>query len=441
MANPAGITLRDTQTPVTFPDGGTDRVLHGHVLRLLDEGAPRGQRSEALWQVAHAAFAAGWSDRDLLDALRASPLWAHYTARNGRDGLRDPLPRAEADVARMRRKREEGARAGGTRDPEDVERLDAIRQAVHAWSPPAVPGSRPSTLQAVLAAVIELACRAGSTRHVALSVRDVAEVAAVGSRTAARALHGLTILGVLRRVSRATGTYAARWTLQLDHPALSVSSVSPGVPAATQSPHRLQACASVSLRVHPGTQGVCAGQSCSESVSQPCVSQDRHTAGTPLTVRHDAWRHRALGGSAHLAWQLLGDGPRAARELGALMGYRRRTTVYRHLARLEAAGLAERCAAGWRRTAGDPARLLDAVAVEHGTAGAADRQRQEHARERAGWELRLQVAEERARETRSTGWEPAPDEYVPPPGDADAPPPDPELDHVPAPVDAVLAAA
>jgi DNA-binding transcriptional ArsR family regulator len=104
---------------------------------------------------------------------------------------------------------------------------------------------------------------------------------------------------------------------------------------------------------------------------------------------HDLWRAGGLGPKAGAVYAAL---PRTVGDLSRLLGIRRRS-VYRHVARLRAHGLAKVVDGVWQK--GEAS--LDVVAVEIGAAGLAEAQRKEHKRQRDRFDDQLERGGHRGR--------------------------------------------
>lgn len=368
-----GAAARLRRSVDRIADGGGLRPAPPSVVRALaDEAAV--DRSRKLWHAGRTLLALGWPVQAVVDALDASPLAARYAERRVRGGRAAALA---ADVARMLEAHEadpSGTRLARDVDPAVRERTARMRAAVSRWSPSRGRRSRPATLQAVAAAVVELAHEQATTDDVVAAVRNVAEAAGVGRSTAARALVELVDEGVLVRTTAAEGTAAARYRLNDRHPAL--------------------------------------------AALDPDDVEDRDE----LDPGADGWR--ALGHAARLALAALDpvDGS-TAREVADSLGYGDVRNARRHLRRLVDARLA-RVHEGRYYPHGAAADRLDEVAVESRTAGRRDEVAAEHARQRHGW--RTRCARKAAAVEQAAPVPPLCDRDAPPVDDRDAPPPDPE---------------
>jgi predicted transcriptional regulator len=187
-----------------------------------------------------------------------------------------------------------------------------------------------------------------------LSERELAETAGLGRDTAHKANGRLRAIELVARVKQTNGAkYAALWRLQSDK--------------ILPYPH-IPDC--------EGMVGFC------------------HFGDSIPRAAHDAFRHRGLGKSAAELWALLRAAPMTAAELAERSG-RNVRTVYRNLAKLArivdaATGEVFRLVEPgdgdtWRALEAD----LDGIARAIGTAGAGERQKQKHERERAGWRLAI----------------------------------------------------
>jgi predicted transcriptional regulator len=208
----------------------------------------------------------------------------------------------------------------------------AIAEMRHAASRHPWPGRSGSTDRAVHEAILVMAETAGKI-HPALSVRDVADRAAVSRSTASNAMHRLAHRGWLGKEHReGVGTDRAH-TWMLLRPNLDTQST------------------------HPRTL-------CDTSV------QD--------ALAHDVWRWgRGLGRSAWLVWGHLSPVPTQPRELSQALG-RSSSAVRRQLRKLADVGLAVQVAEGWVRGEAD----LDEVSRALGADGIGRRQAQAHALQR-----------------------------------------------------------
>jgi len=111
---------------------------------------------------------------------------------------------------------------------------------------------------------------------------------------------------------------------------------------------------------------------------------------------HDAFGARALGKTACWLWGLLLSAPRPGLFLAEVTGMER-GTVERNLSRLSEHGLALKVGSGWARLERD----LDEVARELGTAGMAERRRDQHRSQREGWGSYVERQRRRGRNPRA----------------------------------------
>jgi hypothetical protein len=112
--------------------------------------------------------------------------------------------------------------------------------------------------------------------------------------------------------------------------------------------------------------------------------------------QHDAFGARALGKGACWLWGLLLATPRPSAFLAEVTGMDRRTAE-RKLSRLGEHGLALKVGSGWARLERD----LDEVARELGTAGKAERRRDQHRSQREGWGQYVERQRRRGRDPRA----------------------------------------
>ena len=328
-----------------------DRTRH-----LLDHRDQRyHSRSEQLRAVLVSLANHGWTQTAAVDLVLASRIGdkAHQQ-RDPRGWLGAEWTRAVAWVAQHP--------AVGDRTDTRVE-LARCRTAAAAWVWQRGLGSAPATLSRVLGAVLDIAADAG-VLQVSVSVRQLAERAGVGRSAAERALSVLVGQRVLRRVGRARGTDATTYRVDPHHQVLSLG----GDRQRDTRSHTPHAVSSVPLPHTP-----------------PQDPRSWHPD-------HDGWRHRGLGGSALRVAQLLDpDTPRTAGQIAAQVGLSR-SWVLVLLRRLLAADLIVHTPDGWvpgpseTRTA-----ALDRAADRYGTAGTGQRQRDQHAAERAAWSRWLSV--------------------------------------------------
>jgi len=323
---------------------------------LLDHRDQRyHSRSEQLRAVLVSLANHGWTQTAAVDLVLASRIGdkAHQQ-RDPRGWLGAEWTRAVAWVAQHP--------AVGDRTDTRVE-LARCRTAAAAWVWQRGLGSAPATLSRVLGAVLDIAADAG-VLQVSVSVRQLAERAGVGRSAAERALSVLVGQRVLRRVGRARGTDATTYRVDPHHQVLSLG----GDRQRDTRSHTPHAVSSVPLPHTP-----------------PQDPRSWHPD-------HDGWRHRGLGGSALRVAQLLDpDTPRTAGQIAAQVGLSR-SWVLVLLRRLLAADLIVHTPDGWvpgpseTRTA-----ALDRAADRYGTAGTGQRQRDQHAAERAAWSRWLSV--------------------------------------------------
>jgi len=191
-------------------------------------------------------------------------------------------------------------------------------------------GTGGATDRAVFLAVLSVAQRTGRLSDLALSSRELGELAKVTHRPAAKALHRLAGRGLLRRTALAKGTRPAVWQ---------VTAMRHNLP----TPHT------------PVPVGLVWG---------------RDVAPT------DTWRYKALGHATRRVYENLDDATSAA-ALAERLGVTRRT-VERHFVKLAGVGLVERTPEGWGRTAVEPVELE----AELGIAGTTAKQKATHAEER-----------------------------------------------------------
>jgi hypothetical protein len=281
---------------------------------------------------------AGWSDEDACRAVELSPGLCDLVGpeqRRGRSWLRRVTAAQHAWIA----EHPASDYAPGLR----VE-LTAARQQLHSWAPSAelrerVPVPQLANLLAVGDAVLELADELGREQHLSCGVRELAERSGVAVGTVRKALRVWRAVGLVVQVE------PSRWA--------------DGVQLAAT--YRLEL-------------SVLAGDSESEVLVSSAAAR---------TVRHDAWRHGALGHGGWAAWALLRTDIAAdADELAVLLRVSRRT-VLRRLERLELHRLVTRTAYGWTRCDDAQAgELLTAAAVHEQSAGTGELQRARHLSER-----------------------------------------------------------
>lgn len=370
---------RPDPAPVEQPTpAGLELPAQLHALAF----APTKHRRRSAHSVIAGLLRRGWSQADVVRAVRATPLGAHYDRRAQRNNT-DPGTEAARHVANAAAKL---GPVAPTRTA-DADALQRMADAVAHYTWPNAPGQpRPATMHAVAVAVVGLARRAGQWEAVGLSMRALAERAGVGRATAHRAVVALAADGLLRQDGPASGTLAGVYTLDAWHPALRHTPATPTAPSPAVGP------------------------------------------------QHDGWRTPALGKPAWTVWVALRalGGPVHARAVAERVGYAHPATARRHLARLREAGLVELGPDGWAVT-DNPAGKLDAVAVDAGTAGTGAAVRAEHRRQRDGWEAfqdeRAAMQAEAAAVHAAMAAPQPPAPWPPPvPTDADAPTDDPADD-------------
>ena len=309
-----------------------------------DTEARYASRSEALAAGACALVRAGHSDSAVIDLLDASPLSRRAADR------RDPRGYLAGEVRRAR----ETVEASPPRErPEHVETVERLREAAATIAWPRGGGVAPATVAAVLDALLRLSQRAGRWT-LDVSVRQAAEAAAVGRGPAERALHALVAAGVLRRHPHRDRRARARYTL--DRRVLS---------------------------------RLCGGQR--DSTPRPVADGVAPTVPLPAALEgHDAWRRGALGPSARRVLTALDPEDAASTATVArAVGLSRRWTR-ELLGRLASWGCAVPSGEGWCRAHPEAlADALDHAADAYDTAGAGDRQRARHEREREAFRLRF----------------------------------------------------
>jgi len=207
----------------------------------------------------------------------------------------------------------------------------AIAASYHAASSAAWPGRSGAYDRAVYLAALAIAWQAGSWQ-VAASVRDVAQHAAIGVKTASYALRRLRLdYGLLEQARDAEhGPYHAH-----------TFRVSPFVPKGNTS-HSLEPFLGLNTE---GTTSRCSSSSSSSS-SRPAAEQE-------------LWAWARLGKSAGMVYGHLRDNPQTVAELATATGKGRRT-IYRALATLQVYGLADDAGHGWRL---GPVSLAEAAAA------------------------------------------------------------------------------
>lgn len=281
---------------------------------------------------------AGWSDEDACRAVELSPGLCYRVGPEQRRG-RSWLRRVTAAQRVWLAEHPASDYTPGLR----VE-LAAARQQVLSWAPSAelrerVPVPHLDNLHGVGVALLELADELGREQHLSCGVRELAERSGVAVGTVRKALRVWRAVGLVVQVE------PSRWA--------------DGVQLAAT--YRLQL-------------GVLVG----DSESEVLVS-----AAAARTVRHDAFRHGALGHGGWAAWAVLRTDTAAdADELAVLLRVTRRT-VLRRLERLELHRLVTRTAYGWTRCDDAQAgELLTAAAVHEQSAGTGELQRARHLSER-----------------------------------------------------------
>ena len=208
----------------------------------------------------------------------------------------------------------------------------ALALSLAAWaSERAWPGRTGATDRAVYVAHLEIARRCGREQYAA-GVRDLSELAGVHQVTAWRASARLVDAGLLRSVTQATYTLAARYAL--------------------------------------------ASPKCGLNATLPHVPP----MGALLEVHHDAFRGRKLGKSGQQVWDALRErGRLSVHELVEITG-RCGRTIRRKLARLAELGQVELMGREWALT---PDAELDVIAEALGTAGRGELQHERNVAERA----------------------------------------------------------
>lgn len=327
--------------PVRLED--VRRLGHRAARALIEGHAERADRSRSgtVRSVALGAANAGWSAEHLYRALmipthRGGARVQELADRAGSDAARRYV-RGELDRARQYVRAHPLIHDRGAA----LERIADIRAAADS-RPECWHGMGGSTDRAVLEALLELGTISGNVTDLGASVRTLAERAGIGLGTASRALRRLEAAGWVR-ARRRGGAHG------------------PGLYELSRPPDG-------GGTVLSALRGVC--RDCSTSVRGALYA-------------HDAFRWRALGKTAAAYLDALCAHPRTVAELGEAFAVTERT-VRRHLAHLEAAGLAVRTGGGWVR-ADDALDRLDGLAVELGTAGALELARARHALNRAGY--------------------------------------------------------
>ncbi|MBU1746742.1 MAG: helix-turn-helix domain-containing protein, partial [Chloroflexi bacterium] len=199
-----------------------------------------------------------------------------------------------------------------------------------------------SSARAVYLAHLAIVTRCGKDPHGA-SARELGELAGVSWQTAANANQRLVDLDLLELTQPATPSLAHVWRL------LTPPDLAAGAYLDTPSPGTVMEC------------------------------QGMHA--------HDAFRWAGLNKSGAEVLAALSAGAAvAATDITAQTG-RHRTTVQRKLMAMAQLGLVEPVGDGWWRVV--PGVDLDRAATELGTAGAGDRQRSQHQRDRRAHRLLL----------------------------------------------------
>jgi DNA-binding transcriptional ArsR family regulator len=207
-------------------------------------------------------------------------------------------------------------------------------------------GARGITDRNVLHAMADRGMKLKSATSIPMSARSLAELAGVQFQTASRSLKRLTYDGWLRQVAESVKDLPAIYALRFPDSELD------------ETPSHATIGREVSLLVHS------------------------------LDPSHDAWRRGALGKGPQRVYVLVLENFGAVAEIASRLGVSKRA-VYKHLATLRENGLVTRGeAGGWSCTD----KTLDEVAVEWGTAGTGERQRDAHRRQRDGWHGTKEVA-------------------------------------------------
>lgn len=223
------------------------------------------------------------------------------------------------------------------------------------------PGQAGSSSRKVLAAMVDIACGARSSVFSA-SDRQIAERAGLGRTATSRAVTRLAEGGWVERLRPGRGTRASTWSL----------------------------CLNGERNGDLRDARSCAEATCSGGVS--------------LAVDHDLWRHRGLGGGGwRVARAVAGTGEANAATVAETTGMNT-GSVRRILNRLEASGVVERVDDGYWRI--DTTADAEVVAELVGTAGAGERARTEHARQRAAY--RSAISRRHARTRPDASDAPAP---------------------------------
>lgn len=186
--------------------------------------------------------------------------------------------------------------------------------------------------RSVFLASLRIAQRSGRLGNLALSCREVGELAKVGRDTAGKAMHRLADRGLLRCTSASSGTDAARWE------------ITGGDVGRTLSTHRSRGW-------------------------YPCV----RVASPPS----DTWRWAGLGHATRRVHEHLSEDAVSAQCLATALGVTKRT-VQRHLAKLADIGLADRTEDGWIRDEADPVDVEEELGVK----GMTEKQHEDHVLER-----------------------------------------------------------
>lgn len=310
-----------------------------------------GTGSSMVWLVAVGAFRAGWSLDELRAALadpsniggRSYRTRLTLTGKRHADYWLDLYVAPSAATAAVHR----------VVVPADAvearARLDVIRAAVlvAVWS-----GMAGATDRAVMLALIARGYARGSvTPH--MSHREIAEAARCTRQTAARSVARLRAAGWLlvadkgrgRTVAADDGTRleradSTRWRLVVPDARLDPTGGTP-----------------------PASTSLC---------------------GTESRALEDVGRWRGIGLNGVRVLEALERGALSAGELGDVLGLNVGNLRYRLLPRLAGLGLLVNVGGRWS-TVGDLAGALDAASVELGTVGKAEKVRDAHAEERAGY--------------------------------------------------------
>jgi|GEM_PF-979385 len=262
-------------------------------------------------------------------------------------------------------------------------RLTPARQLAHrlrAWAIARPwPGRGGSSDRAVYLAHLAIVERCGHDPHAA-SVRELGERAGLSARTAGTANSRLVDAGLLELVTPATPLLSHVWRLLV--PAeLDTARIVPSHSVTALAPDVLDPC----IPSHSKLAGM-------PDLAPGCILS--HPVNTPvrecetLHVAHDAFRWSGLNkSSAEVLTLLQTTNAMTVSDLAARTG-RHRTTVQRKLVEMFRLGLVEPLGEGWWRVVSEV--NLDQVAAELGTAGAGDRQRAQHQRDRRTHRLLLE---------------------------------------------------